>query len=92
LYHEYISFDIKGKDIDLKGNSSIYILIKNAKKVNDKKLTLYKHDDAKEKEKDKDGNIIDSKFIFAKNYKFTNSDPDSEIFIKKSDIDALDKQ
>ena len=37
-YYDYISFTIKGKDIDDNYDSTIYILIKNAKKVDDKKL------------------------------------------------------
>lgn len=89
VYFDYISFKIEGKDIDHDYKSNIYILIKNAKKVDDKKFNLYKFDDTKEK--GQDGKIIDSNFIFSKNFKFTNYDLDKEIYIKKTDIDALNK-
>lgn len=89
VYYDYISFDINGEYIDQSSKTNIYILIKNAKKVDDKKFKLYKFDDTKEK--GQDGKPIDSKFVFAKNFKFTNPDFNQEIYIKKSDIDALDK-
>ena len=90
VYFDHISFLIEGKAIGQNCKSTIYILIKNAKKIDDKKFKLYKFDDTKEK--DQNGNIIDSEFKFAKNFKFTNYDLNKEIYIKKADIDALDKQ
>ena len=39
----------------------------------------------------KESNIIDSNFVFAKNFQFTNADPNKEVFIKKADINALKK-
>ena len=89
VYLDYINYQVQGKVINQDNKTSIYILIKNAKKVDDKKFKLYKFDDTKEK--DKEGNIIDSNFVFAKNFQFTNADSNKEVFIKKADIDALDK-
>jgi hypothetical protein len=89
VYLDYINYQVQGKVINQDNKTSIYILIKNAKKVDDKNFKLYKFDDTKEK--DKEGNIIDSNFVFAKNFQFTNADLNKEIFIKKADINALKK-